>query len=137
MGPKTLCGVLLAVVFSLQASAGVAAPGCVGIPGLLLCQDGAGNSYSLVSSGGDTYTHGLPTPGSRRWVQTASRYGQLTIFSGVASDSEVWLGRMQKVGWSTLSRVSSSRGGSQSVRCNRITGCREIQARAFSLILAR
>jgi hypothetical protein len=96
-----------------------------------------GGAYSVESQGADTVTRGLPSVRQRSWTQTNSRYGQLTLFSGVASDGELWVGRIQTLGWTTISHFSSSRSGSQTLRCNRLTGCSAVQPKALSLMLAR
>jgi hypothetical protein len=56
-------------------------------------------------------------------VQTNSRYGQLTFFTGIASDGEAWVGYNQRVGWTTINRFSSSGGSSAKFTCSRIAGC--------------
>ncbi|MFH7397027.1 glutamine synthetase, partial [Pseudomonas syringae pv. tagetis] len=43
----------------------------------------------------------------RRWAQTNSRFGQLTFFTGLATNGETWIGTVQSVGWTTNTRVSS------------------------------
>lgn len=110
---------LLLVVLDAAA----APPRCVRGGVLLVCSDGLGNRYGVRSDGIDTYTRGFPNAAGQSWAQTNTRYGQLTIFSGVTSGGEVWLGRIQKVGWTTLTRFSSSRGETQRLRCNTMTGC--------------
>ena len=61
--------------------------------------------------------------GKRYWAQTNSRYGQLTFFSGLASDGEAWVGYSQRVGWTTRNRFSSSGGSRGQFTCSRISGC--------------
>ena len=56
------------------------------------------------------------------WAQTNSRYGQLTFFTGIASDGEAWVGYNRRVGWTTINRFSSS-GSSGKFTCSRIAGC--------------
>lgn len=110
---------LLLVVLDAAA----APPRCVRGGVLLVCSDGLGNRYGVRTDGIDTYTRGFPNAARQSWAQTNTRYGQLTIFSGVTSEGEIWLGRIQKVGWTTLTRFSSSRGETQRLRCNTMTGC--------------
>ena len=117
---RVLIGVALLLV-ALDAVA--AAPRCVRGGVLLVCSDGLGNRYGVRTDGIDTYTRGFPNAAGQSWAQTNTRYGQLTLFSGVTSEGEVWLGRIQKVGWTTLTRFSSSRGETQRLRCNTMTGC--------------
>lgn len=116
--------VLIGFALLLVALDAIAAPPrCVRGGALLVCSDGLGNRYGVRTDGIDTYTRGFPNTAGQSWAQTNTRYGQLTIFSGVTSEGEVWLGRIQKVGWTTLTRFSSSRGETQRLRCNAMTGC--------------
>ena len=117
---RVLIGVALLLV-ALDAAA--VSPRCVRGGVLLVCSDGLGNHYGVRNDGIDTYTRGFPNAAGQSWAQTNTRYGQLTLFSGVTSEGEVWLGRIQKVGWTTLTRFSSSRGETQRLRCNVMTGC--------------
>ena len=90
---------------------------------LLACVDPQGNAYSIATAGDTTYTRGYEQLGKRYWAQTSSRYGQLTFFTGLASDGEAWVGYSRRVGWTTLNRFSSSGGLSARFTCSRLTGC--------------
>lgn len=98
---------------------------CVRSLHLLACSDAAGNGYSVATQGDTTYLRGYESASARRWAQTNSRYRQLTFFTGIASDGEVWVGTIRKVGWTTLTRVSSSNGTRSGISCGRVTGCHE------------
>ncbi|MFJ3487577.1 glutamine synthetase [Pseudomonas sp. NPDC090202] len=91
---------------------------------LLACVDAYDNQYSVAMAGTTMYLRGYESADKRRWAQTNSRYGSLTFFTGLASDGEVWVGSIQKVGWTTISRVSSSSGSQSRFTCSRVTGCR-------------
>ncbi|QQQ50540.1 glutamine synthetase [Pseudomonas syringae] len=91
---------------------------------LLACSDAQGNSYSVATAGSTTWLKGHEVLDKRRWAQTNSRYGQLTFFTGLASDGEAWVGTVQRVGWTTITRVSSSSGTRSKITCNRLNGCR-------------
>jgi len=91
---------------------------------VLACRDASGNSYSVVTAGQTTWLKGYETLDKRRWVQTNSRYDQLTFFTGLASDGEAWVGTIQRVGWTTITRVSSSKGTRSKITCSRLNGCR-------------
>lgn len=117
---RVFIGIALSLI-ALDATA--APPRCVRGGTLLVCSDGLGNRYGVRTEGIDTYTRGFPNAAGQSWAQTNTRYGQLTLFSGVTSEGEVWLGRIQKVGWTTLTRFSSSRGETRRLRCNAMTGC--------------
>ena len=69
------------------------------------------------------YLRGFEKDGNRYWAQTNSRFGQLTFFTGIASDGEAWVGYTRRVGWTTINRFSSSGGSSAKFTCSRITGC--------------
>jgi len=96
---------------------------CTRSANLLACQDRQGSYYSVQTQGSTTYLRGYDGPTQRRWAQTSSRYGQLTFYTGLASDGEAWVGYSRRVGWTTLNRVSSSSGQRFSLRCNRLSGC--------------
>lgn len=126
---KMLClfataGLLLSLPVSAQTgplSKGLAL--CTRSATLLACADAQGNYYSVRTDGSTTYLRGYEAQGKRLWTQTNSRYGQLTFYTGLASDGETWVGYSRKVGWTTLNRVSSSSGQRFNVRCNRLSGC--------------
>lgn len=91
---------------------------------LLACVDAYDNRYNVAMSGTTLYLRGFESAGNRSWAQTNSRYGALTFFTGLASDGEAWVGTIQKVGWTTISRVSSSSGTRSRITCDRVMGCR-------------
>ncbi|WP_341960976.1 glutamine synthetase [Pseudomonas sp. RC10] len=91
---------------------------------LLACIDAYNNQYSVAMSGTTMYLRGYESVGNRTWAQTNSRYGSMTFFTGLASDGEAWVGYIQKVGWTTISRVSSSSGSRSKITCDRVMGCR-------------
>ncbi|MGY2291567.1 glutamine synthetase [Pseudomonas sp. SDO528_S397] len=113
------------LLIATQASAQM--PGalatCTRSAHLLACSDAQGNAYSVATVGNTTYVRGFEVIGKRYWAQTSSRYGQLTFFTGLASDGEAWVGYTRRVGWTTLNRFSSSGGTSAKFTCSRITGC--------------
>jgi hypothetical protein len=82
-----------------------------------------GNAYSVNTVGSTIYLRGFEMAGKRYWAQTNSRYGQLTFFTGIASDGEAWVGYNRRVGWTTINRFSSSGGSSAKFTCSRISGC--------------
>lgn len=96
---------------------------CTRSANLLACVDGEGNAYSVNTAGSTMYLRGFDAVGKRFWAQTNSRYGQLTFFTGIASDGETWVGYNRRVGWTTINRFSSSGGSSGTFTCNRIAGC--------------
>ncbi|MNG29582.1 hypothetical protein D3C84_1150340 [compost metagenome] len=77
----------------------------------------------MRTDGQTTYLRGYEVQGKRLWTQTNSRYGQLTFYTGLASDGETWVGYSRKIGWTTFNRVSSSSGQRFNLRCNRLSGC--------------
>lgn len=90
---------------------------------LLVCSDGLGNRYSVASAGSTSYARGFEVQSNRLWAQTSSRYGMLTFFTGLASNGDAWIGYIQRVGWTTITRVSSSDGKRSKFTCNRLGGC--------------
>ena len=96
---------------------------CTRSANLLACVDADGNAYSVNTVGSTIYLRGFEQAGKRQWAQTNSRYGQLTFFTGIASDGEVWVGYNHRVGWTTINRFSSSGGSSGKFTCSRMTGC--------------
>ncbi|TDV52795.1 hypothetical protein EC919_105300 [Pseudomonas graminis] len=97
---------------------------CTRTATLLACIDADDNTYSVVLAGKTMFVRGFESVGKRRWAQTNSRYGSLTFFTGLASDGETWVGYTRKVGWTTISRVSSSSGSRTKITCDRVMGCR-------------
>jgi hypothetical protein len=96
---------------------------CTQSANVLACSDALGNRYSVATAGSTSYVRGFEVEGDRLWAQTNSRYGMLTFFSGLASDGETWIGYSQRVGWTTITRVSSSDGKRNTFTCNRMGGC--------------
>ncbi|MBK5538055.1 glutamine synthetase [Pseudomonas sp. TH05] len=96
---------------------------CTRSANLLACVDPQGNAYSVATAGSDTYLRGFEVSGKRYWAQTNSRYGQLTFFTGLASNGEAWVGYSRRVGWTTLNRFSSSGGSKGVFTCSRLSGC--------------
>lgn len=118
-----LCSLLL--ITATQASAHPSSPPahCTRSANLLACVDDQGNAYNVATVGNITYLRGFERIGKRYWAQTNSRYGQLTFFTGLASDGEAWVGYTRRVGWTTINRYSSSGGASAKFTCSRISGC--------------
>jgi hypothetical protein len=96
---------------------------CTRSANLLACVDLQSNAYSVATAGNTTYLRGFEAVGRRYWAQTNSRYGQLTFFTGLASDGESWVGYSRRVGWTTLNRFSSSGGSQGAFTCGRMNGC--------------
>ncbi|WP_260958403.1 glutamine synthetase [Pseudomonas citri] len=96
---------------------------CTRSANFLACTDEQGNAYSVVTAGSVIYLRGFEAAHRRSWAQTTSRYGQLTFFTGVASNGEVWVGYSRRVGWTTLNRFSSSGGSAGNFVCGRLNGC--------------
>lgn len=122
-----MSGVLL--LFSAQILAVPPSPNlgralCTRSATLLACIDSVGNNYSVATSGSTLYLRGYESADKRYWAQTNSRYGSMTFFTGLASDGEVWVGYTRKVGWTTITRVSSSSGSRSKITCDRVMGCR-------------
>lgn len=123
----------LMAVTLLASTAAMAAPPqpvnglalCAQSANLLACHDADGNAYSVATEGKTLWLRGYEAGSKRRWAQTNSRYGQLTFFTGLASDGEAWIGIIQRVGWTTISRVSSSSGTRTKIICSRVTGCKQ------------
>ena len=118
-----LCALLLAAAGSACAQAPSLLANCTRSATLLACVDPLGNAYSVATAGNITYMRGFEVIGKRYWAQTNSRYGQLTFFTGLASDGEAWVGYTRRVGWTTINRFSSSGGASAKFTCSRMTGC--------------
>ncbi|KHA74598.1 glutamine synthetase [Pseudomonas chlororaphis] len=96
---------------------------CTRSANLLACVDAEGNAYGVNTVGNTLYLRGFEKVGQRYWAQTNSRFGQLTFFTGIASDGEAWVGYTRRVGWTTINRFSSSGGSSAKFTCSRIAGC--------------
>ncbi|MGE8065738.1 glutamine synthetase [Pseudomonas sp. NPDC089569] len=118
----SLLSVSLLVAGAVQAQVPTLAT-CTRSANLLACVDGEGNAYSVNTAGSTIYLRGFEAAARRYWAQTSSRYGQLTFFTGIASDGEAWVGYNRRVGWTTINRFSSSGGTGGKFTCNRISGC--------------
>jgi hypothetical protein len=120
--------IALALLLSAQAQAAPTAmqpqtTRCTQSANLLACSDGLGNRYSVATAGPTSYVRGFEVQGNRLWAQTNSRYGMMTFFTGLASNGDAWIGYSQRVGWTTITRVSSSDGKLNKFTCNRMGGC--------------
>lgn len=91
---------------------------------LLACADRKGNSYSVATVGQTLYLRGYESNDERSWAQTNTYADGMTFFTGLASDGEVWIGTIQRVGWTTITRLSSSDGTRSKITCSRLSGCR-------------
>ena len=118
-----ICSVLLLVATQASAQMPGTLATCTRSATLLACVDAQGNAYSVATARNTTYLRGFEVIGKRYWAQTNSRYGQLTFFTGLASDGEAWVGYTRRVGWTTINRFSSSGGSSAKFTCSRISGC--------------
>ena len=118
-----LCCLLLVITAQAGAQVPSLSANCTRSANLLACVDPLGNAYSVATVGSTTYLRGFEVIGQRHWAQTNSRYGQLTFFTGLASDGEAWVGYTRRVGWTTINRFSSSGGASAKFTCSRMTGC--------------
>ncbi|MCX7081384.1 MAG: glutamine synthetase [Pseudomonas sp.] len=119
----TLLGLALLAASNTFAQLPSTLANCTRSANLLACVDADGNAYSVATAGSTTYLRGFEVIGKRYWSQTNSRYGQLTFFTGIASDGEAWVGYSRRVGWTTVNRFSSSGGTSAKFTCSRISGC--------------
>jgi len=123
---KTALKLSLLALALMTSDAWAQAPGlaaCTRSANLLSCVDADGSAYSVNTAGKTIYLRGFDKIGRRYWAQTNSVYGQLTFFTGIASDGETWVGYNRRVGWTTINRFSSSGGSSAKFTCSRITGC--------------
>lgn len=119
-----LASSLLLWVLSASAQSPLLA-NCTRSANLLACVDSQGNAYSVATAGNTIYLRGFEAVSHRYWAQTNSRYGQLTFFTGLASDGESWVGYSRRVGWTTLNRFSSSGGSAGAFVCGRMNGCQD------------
>lgn len=101
---------------------------CVWSARVLACMDDTGSHYSIATQGYDTYLRGFDAASGRHWTQTGTRFGNLTFFSGITSDGEIWTGTSRGIGWTSVSRFSSSSGSRSRLTCGRVSGCSQ-QAR--------
>ncbi|MCJ8204844.1 glutamine synthetase [Pseudomonas sp. RGM2987] len=124
---RTPSRLLLAIPLLLLAQVALAQDplmaNCTRSANLLACSDSQGNYYSVATAGNLVYLRGFEATSRRFWAQTNNRYGQLTFFTGLASDGESWVGYSRRVGWTTINRFSSSGGSAARFTCARIGGC--------------
>jgi hypothetical protein len=122
---KILLASILTLPLCATADTSSLLANCTRSANLLACSDQQGNAYSVATAGNTTYLRGFEVIGRRYWAQTNSRYGQLTFFTGVASDGESWVGYSRRVGWTTINRFSSSGSGNGKFICGRMNGCQD------------
>ncbi|MBC3363550.1 glutamine synthetase [Pseudomonas sp. SWRI154] len=125
-----LCRYLVAGCLMMLVAPGVSAQSpllakCTRSANVLACADAQGNAYGVSTAGNTIYLRGFEVSGRRSWAQTNSRYGQLTFFTGLASDGEAWVGYSRRVGWTTINRFSSSGGSAGKFVCGRMMGCQD------------
>lgn len=128
MSMRAALNYLLPILLLVAANAQAQVPAtpqtsCTRSANLLACKDALGNAYGVATEGKTIYLQGFEVIGKRHWAQTSSRYGQLTFFTGIASDGEAWVGYSRRVGWTTQNRFSSSGGLSKKFVCDRMVGC--------------
>jgi hypothetical protein len=124
---RLLSAWLFLIIFQAQAAGpkpSVDLATCTRSATLLACEDAKGNRYGVATSGNTLTVQGYEAAEKRRWAQTNTRFKGLTFFAGVATDGEVWIGSIQRVGWTTITRLSSSSGTRSKVVCSRLNGCR-------------
>lgn len=125
---KLAAGCLLALSWAVPVQAAFTLPGdamrCTRSATLLNCADRFGNHYGIAQRGNDTLMRGFDTISGQTWAQTSTTYGRLQLFTGVASNGELWVGSSRRIGWNVVSRLSSSNGERERVNCNRMMGCR-------------
>lgn len=124
---RLLSAWLLLIAFQVEAAAprpSVDLATCTRSATLLACIDKKGNSYSVAASGNTLMVRGFEAAEKRGWAQANTSFKGLTFFAGVATDGEVWMGSIQRVGWTTITRLSSSSGTRSRVVCSRLSGCR-------------
>ena len=102
---------------------GMAPAACAWLANVLACMERDGSHYSVATLGRDTYLRGFDASSGLDWAQTGTRYGKITFFSGVSSDGQVWIGSSRGIGWTNISRFSSSSGGQAKLNCGRVSGC--------------
>lgn len=124
----SLCLLLIAPLVRAEGSAPLPFPGlapaaCAWSATVLACMQHDGSHYSIATLGRDTYLRGFDAASGQDWAQTGTRYGTLTFFSGVSSDGQVWVGSSRGIGWTHISRLSSSSGGQAKLSCGRVSGC--------------
>lgn len=102
---------------------GEAPAACAWSARVLACMDTQGNYYSVATQGHDTYLRGFDAASGQRWAQTGTRFGSLTFFTGITSDGQIWAGTSRGIGWTSVSRLSSSSGGRARLTCGRVSGC--------------
>lgn len=123
------CSLLLAAPLAhAEGTAPLPFPGmttaaCAWLANVLACMERDGSHYSVATLGHDTYLRGFDAGSGLDWAQTGTRYGKITFFSGVSSDGQVWIGSSRGIGWTSISRFSSSSGGQAKLNCGRVSGC--------------
>lgn len=90
---------------------------------LMHCTYGQEGYYAFEQRGNNLWLRGHDAATGLSWAQTNTRFGRVQFFTGQSSDGNVWVGLSRQIGWTSVSRFSTSSGDRGRVSCNRLTGC--------------
>jgi hypothetical protein len=96
---------------------------CLRSAQLMACADKLGTHYTVALQGSDTFIRGYDAATGQSWAQTGTRFGPVQFLSGVSSNGQLWIGSNRRVGWTAITRLSTSDGDQARLMCNRLSGC--------------
>ena len=106
----------------LLAAPFVASAMCVGSGSLRVCNDAAGNSYTIQQFGNTTMMQGSNPYTGSQWNQNSQTFGNTTIHNGTAANGNTWSGTTQNLGNFQYHQGTDSRGRSYQRTCGPL-GC--------------
>lgn len=96
---------------------------CVRSATILYCANSTSSYYSVAVRGNDTFARGYDVATDQSWVQTSTGFGRFQFFSGVSDKGVIWVGSNRRIGWTAVTRLSTSDGDQTRFVCNRLVGC--------------
>ncbi len=99
----------IAFIF-LSISALYANAACVGTEDFKSCTDASGNHYTVNKFGDQTVVNGSNHNTGKRWSQTSTQLGDMTITNGRAANGKTWHSTSQRLGDMVIQNGTDSDG---------------------------
>ena len=98
------------ILCAVLAMTGTAHAACVGTGTYKSCTDASGNHYTVNKFGDQTIVNGSNSSTGKRWSQTSTQMGDMTITNGRAADGKTWHSTSQRVGDMVIQNGTDSDG---------------------------
>ena len=103
---------LLLILCTTLAMTGAANAACVRTGTYKSCTDASGNHYTVNKFGDQTIVNGSNSNTGKRWSQTSTQMGDMTITNGRAADGKTWHSTSQRLGDMVIQNGTDSDGNS-------------------------